>query len=95
MLIVGLLWCFTASILGIALTIIKDTMKDQTNRVTNVKAMVLNFLAFCFFAVQIFAFPTANIYMLNRNTELIEFERLNIKAEYYILNVALLFSVVS
>ena len=70
-------------------------MKDQTNRVTNVKAMVLNFSAFCFFAVQIFAFPTANIYMLNRNTELIEFERLNIKAEYYILNAALLFSVVS
>lgn len=95
MLIVGLLWCFTASILGIALTIIKDTMKDQTNRVTNVKAMVLNFLAFCFFAVQIFAFPTANIYMLNNNPESKKFERLNIKAEYYILNVALLFSVVS
>lgn len=82
MLIVGLLWCFTALILGIALTIIKDTMKDQTNRVTNVKAMVLNFSAFCFFAVQIFAFPTANIIMLNQNTEKIVFERLKIKVEY-------------
>jgi hypothetical protein len=82
MLIVGLLWCFTALILGIALTIIKDTMKDQTNRVTNVKAMVLNFSAFCFFAVQIFAFPTANIIMLNQNTEKIGFERLKIKVEY-------------
>lgn len=70
-------------------------MKDQTNRVTNVKAMVLNFSAFCIFAVQMFAFPTANIYMLSRNTEPIEFKSLNIKAEYYILNVALLFSVVS
>lgn len=82
MLIVGLLWCFTALILGIALTIIKDTMKDQTNRVTNVKAMVLNFSAFCFFAVQIFAFPTANIIMLNQNTEKIGFERFKIKVEY-------------
>ena len=82
MLIVGLLWCFTALILGIALTIIKDTMKDQTNRVTNVKAMLLNFSAFCFFAVQIFAFPTANIIMLNQNTEKIGFERLKIKVEY-------------
>ena len=82
MLIVGLLWCFTALILGIALTIIKDTMKDQTNRVTNVKAMVLNFSAFCFFAVQIFAFPTANIIMLHQNTEKIGFERLKIKVEY-------------
>ena len=70
-------------------------MQDQTNRVTNVKAMVLNFTAFFLFAVQIFAFPTANIYMLNNGTEKDLLARLNFKTEYYILSVALIFSAAS
>jgi len=95
MIIVALIWVFTAAILGIALTIIKKDWKDATNRGTNFKAMLLNFTAFCLFAVQLFVFPCASIYMINHNTELFILDRINIKAEYNILNVAIAFSVAS
>jgi len=50
--VTGILWVLTAAILGVALTVIKQTLKDRTNRVTNVFAMLLNFTGFCLFALQ-------------------------------------------
>jgi hypothetical protein len=70
-------------------------MQDQTNRVTNVKAMVLNFTAFILFALQIFAFPVYNIYCWKNGTKNYELPRLNFKSEYIILTLALIFSLAS
>jgi len=42
MIVVGLLWVFTALILFVALTIIKNDWKDSSNKVANVFAMTLN-----------------------------------------------------
>jgi len=39
--------------------------------------------------------PSANIYMVNHNTELILLDRLNIKAEFIILNFSLSLSIFS
>jgi len=61
MVIDGVLWVFTAAILGVALIVIKATMKEQTNRVANVFGMSLHFTAFFLFSIQIFAFPCFNI----------------------------------
>jgi len=95
MIVVGLLWVFTAFILFVALTVIKNDWKDSTNRGTNVFAMTLNQAAFCLFAVQLFVFPSSMIYMINHNTELNIIERINIEAEFIILNVALALSITS
>jgi len=57
--------------------------------------MTLNQAAFLLFAVQLFAFPSSMIYMINHNTELNVIDRINIQAEFVILCVALAVSIAS